>query len=113
MIQPTEALVAVDVNSGKVVTKKRDMEKTFLKVNLEAAKELARQLQLRNLSGMILADFIDMKSEASNRLLLETLRAELGKDTVQTSLIDMTKLGLVEITRKKVRKPLYEQMMQE
>ena len=61
IIQPTEALVSVDVNTGKAISKKRDVQKTFLKVNLEAATQIARQLRLRNLSGMILIDFIDMK----------------------------------------------------
>lgn len=113
VIQPTEALVSVDVNTGKAISKKKDIEKSFLKVNLEAARELALQLRLRNLSGIILVDFIDMQSEEANRLLMDTLRAELGRDVVQTRLVDMTKLGLVEITRKKVRRPLHEQVAQE
>lgn len=109
IIQPTEALVAIDVNTGKAVSKKKDVQKTFLKVNMEAAKEIAIQLRLRNLSGMILIDFIDMDGEESNRQLIECLKHELAKDNIQTKLVDMTKLGLVEVTRKKVRKPLYMQ----
>lgn len=109
VIQPTEALVSIDVNTGKAISKKKDTQKTFLKINLEAAKEIAFQLRLRNLSGMILVDFIDMTSEEDNKMLLETFRAALLKDPVPANLVDMTKLGLVEVTRKKVRKPLYEQ----
>lgn len=110
VIQPTEALVSIDVNTGKAISKKKDVQKNFLKVNLEAAKEIAVQLRLRNLSGIILVDFIDMASEEANQELLDTFRAELSKDPVPARLVDMTKLGLVEVTRKKVRKPLYEQI---
>lgn len=110
VIQPTEALISIDVNSGKAISKKKDVERTFLKVNLEAAKEIARQLRLRNLSGIILVDFIDMKDSANNEELLKTLRQEVAKDTVQTTVVDMTQLGLVEMTRKKLRKSLYEQL---
>lgn len=109
IIQPTEALVVIDVNTGKAI-KKKDAQKNFLKVNLEAAKEIAVQIRLRNLSGIILVDFIDMESEEANKELLETFRQELGRDSVPAKLVDMTKLGLVELTRKKVRKPLYEQI---
>ena len=110
VIQPTEALVSIDVNTGKAISKKKDVEKTFLKVNLEAAKEIAIQLRLRNLSGMILVDFIDLHQEEYKEELLDRFRKELSKDPVPSQLIDMTKLGLVEITRKKIRKPLVEQM---
>lgn len=110
IIQPTEALVSIDVNTGKAISKKKDVQKNFLNVNLEAAIEIAHQLRLRNLSGIILVDFIDMNTEEANQELLDTFRRELGKDPVPTKLVDMTKLGLVEVTRKKVRKPLYEQI---
>lgn len=110
VIQPTEALVSIDVNTGKAISKKKDVEQTFFKVNVEAAKEIARQLRLRNLSGMILVDFIDMKSEEHNQELMDILRREVKKDPVQTTVVDMTGLGLVELTRKKVRKPLYDQL---
>lgn len=109
IIQPTEALVVIDVNTGKAIGKK-DAQKNFLKVNLEAAREIAVQLRLRNLSGIILVDFIDMVSEEANQELLNTFRIELSKDPVPARLVDMTKLGLVELTRKKVRKPLHEQV---
>ena len=109
VIQPTEALTVVDINTGKYTGKKKK-DDTFLKINLEAARELARQLRLRNLSGIIVADFIDMDREEDNQTLMAVLASELKKDPVRTSLVDMTPLGLVEITRKKVQKTLAEQV---
>ena len=109
MIQPTEALISIDVNTGKAVSKKKDVQKTFAKINLEAAGEIAVQMRLRNLSGIILVDFIDLE-DGSQKKLMECLRQEVRKDPVQTTVVDMTKLGLVEITRKKGRKSLYEQI---
>ncbi len=108
VIQPTEALTVIDVNSGKYEAD-RDSEKTALKVNLEAAVEIARQLRLRNLSGIIVADFINMQKEASRQELLRKLRELAVQDRVQTTVVDMTPLGLVELTRKKEYKPLSEQ----
>ncbi|MCM1102898.1 MAG: ribonuclease E/G [Clostridium sp.] len=108
VIEPTESLTAIDVNTGKY-TGKSEAEDTYLKINLEAAKMIARQLRLRNLSGMILVDFINMKGQERNAQLLEQLRAYTADDPVHTSVIDMTPLGLVEITRKKIRKSLKEQ----
>ncbi|MCD7825756.1 MAG: ribonuclease E/G [Clostridiaceae bacterium] len=109
IIQPTEALVSIDVNTGKAVSRKKNTQQHFKKVNLEAAAEIAVQLRLRNLSGIILVDFIDMAQEEDREELLAFLRRELGRDPVPARLVDMTKLGLVEITRKKVRKSLREQ----
>lgn len=110
IIQPTEALTVIDVNTGKAVTKKKNIQETFLKVNLEAAKEIAKQIRLRNISGIIIVDFIDMTSEDAKKQLMTTLESYLKQDPIKTTLIDMTALNLVEITRKKVRKPLWEQM---
>lgn len=109
VIQPTEALTVIDVNTGKYTGKKKKAD-TFLKINLEAAREVARQLRLRNLSGIIITDFIDMEEETDRKTLLAVLSAELKKDPVPAALVDMTALGLVEITRKKVRKTLAEQV---
>ena len=109
IIQPTEALTVIDVNSGKSIARKKAQEH-YLKINLEAAKEIARQLRLRNLSGIIVADFIDMKSDADNQTLLQTLRESVRTDRVMVQIVDMTKLHLVEITRKKIKKPLAEQL---
>ena len=109
MIQQTEAFVSIDVNSGKYTGKKK-MEETFRKINLEAAKEIARQLRLRNLSGIILIDFINMKSAEEKKELLAYLQLELKKDPNPGNVIGMTKLQLVEITRKKIRKTLEESL---
>ncbi|MEG1145506.1 MAG: ribonuclease E/G [Clostridium sp.] len=107
VIEPTEALTVIDVNTGKYSGKK-NIEDTILKINLEAAVESARQIQLRNLSGIIIIDFIDMSLIEHKEELLTRLEKELSKDSIKTVLVEMTKLGLVEITRKKIYKPLYE-----
>lgn len=110
VIQPTEALTVIDVNTGKAVAGKKKVQETFLKVNREAAKEIAKQIRLRNLSGIIIIDFIDMELKKDKELLMEELESFFKLDPVKTTLVDMTALGLVEVTRKKVRKPLHEQM---
>lgn len=107
VIQPTEAMVVIDVNTGRFVGKKNSQE-TFYKINLEAAKEIGRQLRLRNLSGIIMIDFINMQDDAMDAKLMAELRKILEKDPIKTSLIDMTRLKIVEMTRKKERKPLHE-----
>lgn len=111
VIEPTEALTVIDVNSGKAIAGKKDTEKHFLKINLEAAKEITKQLRLRNLSGIILVDFIDMELRKSKQQLIQQLESDLKKDPVKAVFVDMTRLNLVEITRKKVRKPLHEQII--
>jgi hypothetical protein len=80
-----------------------------MKVNMEAAQEAAKQIRLRNLSGIIIVDFVNLESKEDTGILLKEFRNFLSKDPIPTTLVDMTMLGLVEITRKKVRKPLYEQ----
>ena len=107
IIQPTEALTVIDVNSGKNVAKK-EMQENFLKINIEAAKEIAYQLRLRNISGIVIVDFINLTSKEAEAELLKEFRAALKSDPVQTDIIDITKLGLVEVTRKKVKKSLKE-----
>ena len=109
MIDPTEALTVIDVNTGKYSGKKLRRE-TLKTINLEAAKEAARQIRLRNLSGIILIDFINMENKKDQKELLAFLESRLFADPVKTRLIDMTKLELVEITRKKVHKTLKEQI---
>ncbi|MDD6572409.1 MAG: ribonuclease E/G [Thermoflexaceae bacterium] len=110
VIQPTEALTVIDVNTGKFIAAKGNREEGFLRVNKEAAIEIARQIRLRNYSGIIVADFIDMKEDAMQQELLSVLKEAVEKDPVKTIVVDITKLGLVELTRKKVKKPLYEQL---
>lgn len=107
VIQPTEALTVVDVNSGKDVSKKNTTE-SYLRINLEAACEIARQMRLRNLSGIILVDFINLDDDEAMQTLLREFKYNLSKDPIQATLVDVTQLQLVEVTRKKVRKPLYE-----
>ena len=107
VIEPTEALVAIDVNSGKNISG-RDPEQEHLKVNLEAAGEIARQIVLRNLSGTIIIDFISMKKEENKKLLMEHLKSQLQFDPIKSNIVDMTKLNLVELTRQKIRRPLHE-----
>lgn len=109
VIEPTEALVVIDVNTGKYSGKKT-FQDTILKINMEAAKEIAKQLRLRNLSGIIIIDFIDMEREADKKQLLEQLSSFVAADSVKTVVLGITKLNLVEVTRKKVRRPLYEQI---
>lgn len=109
VIEPTEALTVIDVNTGKYDGHK-NLQDTFLKINCEAAEEIAVQLRLRNLSGIIIVDFIDMEGEERNQELLKTFADSLKHDPVKTVLVEQTKLGLVELTRKKVRRPLHEQV---
>ena len=108
VIEPTEALTVIDVNSGKNDTG-RDAAQALCKLNHEAAEEIALQLRLRNLSGIILVDFINMEDQKSGRELLEHLRKLVQFDRVKTTVVDITPLGLVEITRKKTSPPLAEQ----
>ncbi len=110
IIEPTQALTVIDVNSGKNVQKK-EKETAFFLINKEAAKEIAIQLRLRNLSGIILIDFINMQEVAHQKELLSFFSSLLKNDTVKTQVIDMTPLGLVEVTRKKISKTLEEQLL--
>ena len=107
VIQVTEALTVIDVNTGKYISKKKD-EKEYLKINIEAAKEAAKQIRLRNLSGIIIIDFINLSQKEHMDELVEVLQRELRNDPISTSYVDITKLQLVEVTRKKVRKPFHE-----
>lgn len=109
VIEPTEAMVVIDVNTGKCI-KGKDLRHTILNVNLEAAKEIAYQLRLRNLSGIIVIDFINMDEEEDKQKLLSVLNEHFMKDKIKTTLIDMTKLNLVEVTRKKTEPPIAEQI---
>ena len=101
--------MVIDVNTGKY-SEKKTLRETILKINLEAAEEIGRQLRLRNLSGIILIDFIDMAEEADRKALLSYLEEVVKKDPIKTTVVEMTKLNLVELTRKKIHKPLHEQL---
>ena len=109
VIEHTEPMVVIDVNTGKYSGKKNQAD-TIRMINLEAAKEICRQLRLRNLSGIILVDFIDMREDQDKALLLEKLREFAKPDPVKTTVVDITQLNLVELTRKKGKKPLWEQL---
>ena len=101
----TEALTVVDVNTGKFVGK-RSLSETVFALNCEAAREIARQLRLRDVGGIVIIDFIDMDRSQQREALLDVLRECLRKDRTRTNLVGITALGLVELTRKKVRQPL-------
>ncbi len=108
VIEPTEALISIDVNSGKCEQGK-NTEETFLCLNLEAAEKIAAHLRARNLSGIILVDFINLKEKSHEKQLMEHMRSLLKRDNVTADVVDMTGLGLMEITRKKVNPSFYEQ----
>lgn len=105
VVDEAEALVVVDVNTGSYVGKK-DLEDTILKTNLEAVKEIAHQLRVRNVGGIIIIDFIDMEKESHREQVLKAMQEELKKDRVRTNVTSMSELGLVEMTRKRIRPSL-------
>lgn len=109
-IDETEALTAIDVNSGHY-TGTHNKEETFLQVNLAASKEIAKQIRLRNISGIIIIDFINMKSKANYDVLLKNLSKYFKADRSKVKIHGVTSLGLVEVTRKKNRKSLKNQLM--
>ena len=102
IIEPTEALVSIDVNSGRY-TGRKDPEKTILRTNTEAAREVARQLRLRDIGGIIVCDFIDMESRSNREKVLNELRMHLARDRARTKAFGVSDLGLVEMTRQRVR----------
>ena len=107
----TEAMTVIDVNSGKFTPAKgTDKESAYMTVNTEAAIEICKQIRLRNISGIVIIDFINLKSDESKEELLDILRKESAGDTETVMVIDITELGLVELTRKKEFPPLYEQL---
>lgn len=109
IIEPTEALVSIDVNSGRF-TGKKDPEKTVTKTNMEAAREIARQLRLRDVGGIIVCDFIDMESKANRDRVLQELRTHLGRDRARTKAYAVSDLGLIEMTRQRVRQSHFHAM---
>lgn len=107
VIEYTEALTVIDVNSGKAIAGKSLKNDTFLKINLEAAKEIAHQLRLRNISGIIIVDFIDIPQNC-NETLISAMKEHLKEDSTTSDIVGITKLGLMEITRRRTGKPLHE-----
>jgi ribonuclease G len=112
IIQPTEALVSIDVNTGRY-TGKKDPESTILKTNVEAAREVARQLRLRDIGGIIVVDFIDMETRGNRDKVLHELRTHLGRDRARTKAFAVSELGLIEMTRQRVRPSLWQSMTTE
>jgi ribonuclease G len=112
IIQPTEALTSIDVNTGRY-TGKKDPESTILKTNIEAAREVARQLRLRDIGGIIVVDFIDMESRSNREKVLQELRTHLGRDRARTKAFAVSELGLIEMTRQRVRPSLWQSMTAE
>ena len=109
VIEETEALCAIDVNTGKYVGK-RNMEETILKTNMEAVREIAYQLRIRNIGGIIIIDFIDMEIEVNRERIFDALGAEMEKDRNRTSVQKISEIGLIEMTRQRRRKSLRETM---
>lgn len=106
-IEPTEAMTVIDVNTGKAIQKK-ETEQLFYMVNQEAAAEIARQIRLRNISGMVLIDFINMKDKAMEEQIKEEMKRHTKKDFCQTHIYEFTQLGLLEMTRSKKSRALHE-----
>lgn len=105
VIDEVEALTAIDVNTGRYVGKK-SLEETILKTNLEAAKEIAYQLRLRNIGGIIIVDFIDMEKEENRKRVYTTFQEALAEDKARINIFQISPLGLIEMTRKRVRRSL-------
>jgi len=112
VIEKTEAMVVVDVNSGRFIGKQLH-ELNSLKINLEAAREVARQLRLRDLSGLIVIDFIDMREQSNQRKVYNELRNELKKDRAKVAVAPITEFGLLEMTRQRIRQSLLDSMTEE
>lgn len=111
VINQTEALVAIDVNTGKYVGKK-NLEETVFRTNLEAAKEIVRQIRLRDLGGIIVLDFIDMEDANNRAALFESFDNEIKKDRSKTKILQISEFGLIEMTRKRVRQSLERSLTQ-
>ncbi|NUS60848.1 MAG: Rne/Rng family ribonuclease, partial [Lysobacter sp.] len=109
VIDQTEAMTTVDVNTGSFLGQ-RNLEETVYRTNLEAAQAVARQLRLRNLGGIIIIDFIDMTDAEHRRQVLRTLEKSLAKDHAKTTVYDFSPLGLVEMTRKRTVESLERQL---
>ena len=109
IIEHTEALVAIDVNTGRYIGR-HDFEETVLKINLEAIDEIARQIRLRNIGGIIIIDFIDMENYANREKVYLTLKEVFKKDKSKTTILPMSDMGLIQMTRKRVTKSLLKMM---
>lgn len=109
VIDHTEAMVVIDVNSGRYAAKK-EQELNSLKTDLEAAREIARQLRLRDIGGLIVVDFIDLEDEKNRKKIYDELKKEFKKDRAKTALLPMTEFGLMQITRERIRENILQSM---
>ena len=109
IIEHTEALTVIDVNTGKNVGKS-SLEETVYRNNLEAAEEIARQLRLRDIGGIIVIDFVDMEVKKNRDEVIKTFREALARDKTRTQVFDISELGLVEMTRKRIGEGLLESL---
>ena len=109
IIDQTEAMTTIDVNTGSFVNG-RSQEETIFKTNLEATHAIARQLRLRNLGGIIILDFIDMQAQEHRDKILASLQEQLSKDYAKTNISEVSNLGLIEMTRKRTRESLQQQL---
>ena len=107
VIEYTEALTIIDVNSGKAIAGKSTNVETFMKINIEAAREIADQLRLRNISGIIIIDFIEIP-KSKEKELINAMEKFLKEDSTKSNVADITKLGLMELTRRRTGKPVHE-----
>ncbi len=112
IIEHTEALVAIDVNTGRYVGK-HNLEETILKTNLEAVKEIAYQIRLRDIGGIIIIDFIDMEKKSNQEKVFNALNEAFSKDRSKTHILPMSDMGLIQMTRKRIRKPLMRQLCED
>jgi len=109
IVEPTEALVSIDVNTGRFTGRgRKDPEETILRTNLDAAREIARQLRLRDIGGIVVVDFIDMESQENRDRVLQDMRTHLGRDRARTKAFAVSDLGLIEMTRQRVRPSLFQ-----
>src|SRR3982750_707385 len=111
VINPTEALVSIDVNSGRS-TREHNIEDTALQTNLEAAEEVARQLRLRDLAGLVVIDFIDMEEKRNNRHVEKRLKDHLKHDRARIQVGRISHFGLLEMSRQRIRASVLESTMQ-
>jgi ribonuclease G len=104
----TEAMYTIDVNSGRSTKNNSDVEESLVRINLEAADEIARQLRLRNIGGLIICDFIDMRSRKNQRRVLERLKESMKDDSAKCTILGMSEFGLIEMTRQRNRESLMQ-----
>ena len=107
VIDPTEAMTVIDVNSGRYAANK-EQEQNSLRTDLEASREILRQLRLRDIGGIIVVDFIDLEDERNKRKVYEELRREFRRDRAKTTVLPMTEFGLVQITRQRIRQSIMQ-----